>query len=282
MPDLSQRQVNRAVLARQGLLEPLGSRLPKTLERIGGIQAQYAPSMYVGLWSRLEGFERDALTRALERRSVVQATLMRSTIHLVSRADFWPLALATRAARRTSWLRSVRDAPSEDELEAAARTLRERLGDGTLPRKEVEALLGKPVSRAVGLWLDLVRSPPSGTWERRRADLYGAARSAATRTGTMAMATQTPASRVVTLVLCRRDGTVLGALDPFEVEVPWWQEVALVVAGAQQRLRGQPGQEAGQQRGLVQVSDPHPRPPSRGVCARPRSGAVRPAVTLPA
>ena len=28
-------------------------------------------------------------------------------------------------------------------------------------------------SRAIGLWLDLVRVPPSGTWERRRADLYG-------------------------------------------------------------------------------------------------------------
>ena len=25
------------------------------------------------------------------------------------------------------------------------------------------------------MWLDLVRVPPSGTWERRRADLYAAA-----------------------------------------------------------------------------------------------------------
>ena len=42
--------------------------IPKALERIGGIQAQYAPAMYIGLWSRLEGLERTALTRALERR----------------------------------------------------------------------------------------------------------------------------------------------------------------------------------------------------------------------
>ena len=35
---------------------------------MGGLQAQYAPSMYIGLWSRLDGFERDALTRALEAR----------------------------------------------------------------------------------------------------------------------------------------------------------------------------------------------------------------------
>jgi hypothetical protein len=106
---------------------------------------------------------------------VVQATLMRNTIHLVSRADFWPLALATRAARRATWLRSVRDAPPEAERAAAARTLRDALGDGALPRKEVEALLGKPLARAVGMWLDLVRVPPSGTWERRRADLYATA-----------------------------------------------------------------------------------------------------------
>src|SRR3712207_1334207 len=80
--------------------------LPRALEAVGGIQAQYAPSMYVGLWSRLEGFEREALSAALERRGVVQATLMRITIHLVSRRDFWPLALAVREARRQAWLRT--------------------------------------------------------------------------------------------------------------------------------------------------------------------------------
>ena len=46
------------------------------------------------------------------------------------------------------------------------------------------------------------------------------------------MATQTASSRVVTLVLCRRDGAILGALAPFEVDVPWWQEAGPVVVGA--------------------------------------------------
>ena len=67
---LTERELNRALLARQLLLERAKTPLPRALERIGGIQAQYAPSMYIGLWSRLEGFERDQLTRALERRSV--------------------------------------------------------------------------------------------------------------------------------------------------------------------------------------------------------------------
>ena len=42
-------------------------------------------------------------------------------------------------------------------------------------RKEIEALIGKEAAHGVGLWVDLVRAPPSGTWERRRADLYALA-----------------------------------------------------------------------------------------------------------
>jgi Winged helix DNA-binding domain len=171
---LSRRELNRAVLARQLLLERTRAPLPRALERIGGIQAQYAPSMYVGLWSRLEGLERATLTSALERRTVIQATLMRLTIHLVSRADYWPLALAVRDARRASWFRSVPDSPPPDQLAATARKLARAI-DGTITRKQIEEIVGKPLANAVGLWVDLVRVPPSGTWERRRADLYALA-----------------------------------------------------------------------------------------------------------
>ncbi len=174
MRTLTRRELNRALLARQLLLEraPLG--LPEAVERVGGIQAQYAPSMYFGLWSRLEDFEPAALTAALEDRSVVQGTLMRVTIHLVSPRDYWPLAVAVRDARRALWLRAWKE-PGAEAMAAAARTLAEHLDGGALPRKEVEALIGKPAARGIHLWLDIVRVPPSGTWERRRADLFGAA-----------------------------------------------------------------------------------------------------------
>ena len=66
MRTLTRRELNRALLARQLLLERARLPLPRALEAVGGIQAQYSPSMYIGLWSRLDGFERDALTRALE------------------------------------------------------------------------------------------------------------------------------------------------------------------------------------------------------------------------
>lgn len=161
---LSRAALNRALLARQMLLERADLPLPEALERMGGVQAQYAPSMYIGLWSRLEAFARDQLTASLEERAVVQGTLMRATIHLVSARDYWPFAVAIREARRTMWLRAHarRLEHAEDDLVAAAHRLR-------------EALVGGPLAAGVGLWLDLVRVPPSGTWERRRADLYAAA-----------------------------------------------------------------------------------------------------------
>jgi hypothetical protein len=173
---LTRRELNRALLARQLLLERRRMPLPRALERIAGIQAQYAPSMYIGLWSRLEGLERQALTDALVERAVVQATLMRMTIHLVSREDYWPFALATRAARRAHWLRTRPEPTTAAAMAAAARKLRGRLsGDRKLKRAEIEALVGKPRALGCGLWVDLVRAPPSGTWERRRADLFALA-----------------------------------------------------------------------------------------------------------
>ena len=172
---VGRRELNRALLARQGLLERFPPDLPAALRRIGGLQAQYAPAMYIGLWSRVAGLERDAVTRALEDRSAIQATLLRSTIHLVAADDFWPWAVAVRSARRESFLRGRPDAPPAPAMARAARTLRRRLAGGPLLRRDIEGLLGKEAARGVGLWLDLVRVPPLGTWERRRADLYGLA-----------------------------------------------------------------------------------------------------------
>src|SRR3954464_12326002 len=139
---LTARESDRALLARQGLLERTGAPLPRMLERMGGLQAQYAPSMYLGLWTRLRGLARDDVTRALERRTIVQATLMRITIHLVSRRDYWPIALAGRDARRKLWLRTRQEQIAVREMEDAARIVRSRLADaGTLHRKEIEALV---------------------------------------------------------------------------------------------------------------------------------------------
>ena len=174
---LTQRELNRALLARQLLLERARLSVPKALERIGGIQAQYAPSMYIGLWSRLDGFRREQLTGALEKRKVVQGTLLRATIHLVSPRDWWHFAAAIREERRARWLRYQRGEPTAPDMATAARRVRPRLADGPMSRADLQELVGKGSrgTNGIGLWLDLVRVPPSGTWDRRRADLYAGA-----------------------------------------------------------------------------------------------------------
>ncbi|MGH2635679.1 MAG: winged helix DNA-binding domain-containing protein [Actinomycetota bacterium] len=151
--------------------------IPRAVERVGGLQTQYAPSGYVGLWSRIEGLERERFTSALERRAVVQGTLMRMTIHVVSARDFWPFAEGVRRARREWWLRSTRSRGAAGAMAATARRLRSILADGPRRRSELIELLGVDAStwNGAGLWVDLVRTPPSGTWERRSADVYGLA-----------------------------------------------------------------------------------------------------------
>jgi hypothetical protein len=169
---LTTRELNRALLARQLLLERVRLPIPRVLERIGGIQNQYAPNGYIRLWSSIEGFERDDLTRALERRSVIQGTLMRETIHLVSRRDYPLFAAGIRRSGREWRLRVDRRA-DDREVAAAARKLARHLRGRTISRKELDAFVRG--TTGVGHWVDLVRVPPCGTWEQRGAHTYGLA-----------------------------------------------------------------------------------------------------------
>lgn len=170
---LGTRHLNRALLARQLLLERSPLSIESAIEQVGGLQTQYAPSGYVGLWTRLASFQRDDLTRALEDRTVIQATLLRTTIHMVSRREFWRYALGIRQARRT-WALRIPGRGDETEAVASADRLRDALRDGPRTVKEL-AGLGAGFLGNAGLWVDLVRVPPSGTWEHRRADRLGLA-----------------------------------------------------------------------------------------------------------
>ena len=166
---LGERDLNRALLARQLLLERVDLPIVDAVEQIGGLQTQYAPSGYVGLWTRLRGFERDALTRALEDRSVIQATTLRTTIHMVSRREYWPQIDAIREPRRAWAIKVQPRGMDETAMVARAGRLREALRHGPRSVRELDGIVDGFVGLA-GLWIDLVRVPPSGTWERRRAD----------------------------------------------------------------------------------------------------------------
>ena len=182
MPErvLSTRELNRALLARQLLLERSSLPLTRAIERIGGLQTQYAPSGYIGLWSRLQNFRREDLTKALERRRVIQATLMRATIHMVSGADYALFIEGIRKIRREWWARVQRRQAGSLDMKGAVALLRKHLAEGPRRQRELARLLeaeGFPrmAWAGAGMWLDMVRVPPSGTWEQRRADLYGLA-----------------------------------------------------------------------------------------------------------
>jgi Winged helix DNA-binding domain len=85
---LTLRELNRATLARQLLLERKRLGVLAAIERVAGLQAQWPPSPYIGLWSRLVGFTRESLERAVRRGDVLKPTVMRGTLHLITARDY--------------------------------------------------------------------------------------------------------------------------------------------------------------------------------------------------
>jgi len=117
---LTLRELNRATLARQLLLERKRLSPAAVIERLVGMQAQWPPAPYVGIWTRTTSFRREALERKLAGTAVVKATVMRQTLHLVTRRDY---ALLRAALSETNYYDQASDAkrlaPAVRELAAA-------------------------------------------------------------------------------------------------------------------------------------------------------------------
>ena len=87
---LTRRALNRATLARQMLLQRERSCAVEAVERLCGMQAQEPRPPFPGLWTRLHGFHRDDLHRALHNRTIVRGTLMRGTLRSTNiAAKYW-------------------------------------------------------------------------------------------------------------------------------------------------------------------------------------------------
>ena len=176
MRTLTARELNRSLLARQLLLERSPKSVIPALEAVGGLQTQNATGGYVGLWTRLKKFEMADLTNALEDRRAVQGTMMRITIHLVSAGDYPLVAAGTRPSRRAGWLRYHQGRVTEADVQKAATAAKKALAKGPLSRKELNPFVeSSTVWNGVNALYDVLRVPPSGTWERRRADIYAMA-----------------------------------------------------------------------------------------------------------
>ncbi|WP_433628202.1 winged helix DNA-binding domain-containing protein [Nocardia sp. CA-120079] len=85
--ELSNRVLNRTLLARQHLLERSVLTVPQMCDHLVGLQAQDSPPPFVGLWSRIADFDPATVSAGLEDRSLVRITLMRGTIHMVTPPD---------------------------------------------------------------------------------------------------------------------------------------------------------------------------------------------------
>jgi hypothetical protein len=172
-PVLSDRALNRALLARQLLLQR--RRLPavEAIEHLVGQQAQEPMDPYFGLWSRLEDFRPEELGRLIADRAAVRAPLMRTTVHLVSARDaltLWPLhrALLARTLGSTAFGRGTVGVDPE-ELVAMARQLME---ERPLTHTELGRLLHerwpdrdpKHLAYAVHYRAPLLQVPPRGVW----------------------------------------------------------------------------------------------------------------------
>jgi hypothetical protein len=109
---LSNQALNRALLARQGLLERRTAALPETIEAIGAMQAQHWPALPVGLWSRLAAFTPDDLYQALDAGQVRTGILLRGTLHAVSAREYPAYATVSRVTGVTDWRRTKAPLPA--------------------------------------------------------------------------------------------------------------------------------------------------------------------------
>ena len=171
---LTQRELNRATLARQHLLERTTLPALTMIEHLAGMQAQLPRDPYVGLWSRLEGFEAEELSHLLRTRQATRAAFMRSTIHLTSAADaamLFPLLETFQYQRTmtgTPFGKRLRDL-DHDALRRAAREIVEESPRSTA---ELGPLLverfpghdGEAMAIAATRFLPMVQVTPRGVW----------------------------------------------------------------------------------------------------------------------
>ena len=174
-PVLSRRTLNRTLLARQLLLERVRRPALDVVEYLVGLQAQEPIDPYVGLWTRIDGFEPAELSRAIEAREVVRMGLLRGTLHLVSARD----ALAQYPILSDVMARSWRSSPFakqlvDVDLDAVVGRARAMLEERPMTLSELGAAMAPSwpdrdstsLAYAARFLLPLVQVPPRGLWGR--------------------------------------------------------------------------------------------------------------------
>ena len=171
---LGVRALNRALLARQMLLAR--RRLPVTdaLEALVGMQAQEPQAPYIGLWSRLDGFEPGELSELITSGEAARGSLFRATLHLVTPRDWASLRpLCTPMLERSFGSSPFSKALTEIDLGEVVLLGRKLVAERPRTRAELGRLLAKrfpgdatALAHAVTYLEPLVQVPPRGVWRR--------------------------------------------------------------------------------------------------------------------
>lgn len=155
------------MLLRRRTMTPL-----MAIEHLAGMQSQLPNSPYVGLWSRLVGFDQSQLADLYRARKVVRIAMMRSTIHLVSAADclaLRPIVQPVLERGFTGGFSKLLSADHLNEIEAAGRKFVEerpatfseigRCLNEKWPDRHAEAM-----AHAIRTRVPLVQVTPRGIW----------------------------------------------------------------------------------------------------------------------
>jgi hypothetical protein len=173
---LDRRRLNRALLARQHLLDRVSLPAGEVVEHLVGMQAQAPLAPYVGLWSRLTAINPEAVGATVAGGILVRTHAMRGTVHLFTRRDALALrpVMASMLAVRFGSTASAKnlDGVALDDVSRAARSIahEEPLSRVELGRRLASRFPGVPedsLAYAAVFHEPMVQTPPRGVWGKR-------------------------------------------------------------------------------------------------------------------